>query len=263
MASQGRIPLRGVAGFSGGHISFPAKKVVVPPPDDDNDDDEDDDFGDDDFGLGSGLALALEEGLGAASTHAHPNAQGGGVGGQAAMQPKSLVARMKHSGKINLEDRVESLGGAAHTKREGDKSERATVEKVLDPRTRLILFKMVNNGMLGSIDGCVSTGKEANVYHATAGDGQEYAIKVYQTSILQFRDRDKYVTGEFRFRRGYCKGNPRKMVRTWAEKELRNLKRLQVAGLPCPQPILLRQHVLVMQFLGSQGWPAPRLHDVF
>lgn len=29
----------------------------------------------------------------------------------------------------------------------------------------------------------------------------------------------------FRFRHGYCKGNPRKMVRTWAEKEMRNLIR--------------------------------------
>ena len=28
-----------------------------------------------------------------------------------------------------------------------------------------------------------------------------------------------------RFRHGYCKGNPRKMVRTWAEKEMRNLLR--------------------------------------
>ena len=29
----------------------------------------------------------------------------------------------------------------------------------------------------------------------------------------------------FRFRRGYCKHNPRKMVKTWAEKEMRNLVR--------------------------------------
>lgn len=28
-----------------------------------------------------------------------------------------------------------------------------------------------------------------------------------------------------RFRHGYCKGNPRKMVKTWAEKEMRNLIR--------------------------------------
>ena len=34
------------------------------------------------------------------------------------------------------------------------------------------------------------------------------------------------MTGEFRFRHGYCRHNPRKMVRTWAEKEFRNLSRL-------------------------------------
>ena len=49
-------------------------------------------------------------------------------------------------------------------------------------------------------------------------DGADRAIKVYKTSILTFKDRDKYVSGEFRFRNGYCKHNPRKMVRTWAEK---------------------------------------------
>lgn len=63
----------------------------------------------------------------------------------------------------------------------------------------------------------------------------------------------------FRFRHGYCKHNPRKMVRTWAEKELRNLSRLDAAGLPCPKPILLRSHVLLMTFIGNAGWPAPRL----
>jgi RIO kinase 1 len=49
------------------------------------------------------------------------------------------------------------------------------------------------------------------------------------------------------------------MVRTWAEKELRNLLRLEAAGLPCPKPILLRSHVLLMTFIGDAGWPAPRL----
>ena len=51
------------------------------------------------------------------------------------------------------------------------------------------------------------------------------AVKVFKTSILVFKDRDRYVTGEFRFRRGYAKSNPRKMVRLWAEKEFRNLNR--------------------------------------
>lgn len=54
--------------------------------------------------------------------------------------------------------------------------------------------------MIGQIDGCISTGKEANVYHSTSGDGNNhYAIKVFKTSILVFKDRDRYVTGEFRY----------------------------------------------------------------
>tara|TARA_B110000305_G_C19342332_1_gene589820 strand:- start:519 stop:1100 length:582 start_codon:yes stop_codon:yes gene_type:complete len=155
----------------------------------------------------------------------------------------------------------------------------------MDPRTRLILFKMLARGFLSKIDGCLSTGKEANVYYALGGEkknskkvdgdsgnfGQtndcvqtkipEYAIKVFKTSILVFKDRDKYVSGEHRWRKGYCKSNPRKMVKVWAEKEMRNYRRLFDSGIKCPEPVLLTNHVLVMEFLGDGGWPAPRIRD--
>ncbi len=49
--------------------------------------------------------------------------------------------------------------------------------------------------------------------------------------------------GDSRFQR-YCKSNPRKMVKMWAEKEMRNLARLHAAGIPCPKPLQLRMHVL-------------------
>ena len=73
------------------------------------------------------------------------------------------------------------------------------MEQVLDPRTRMVLFKMLNRGVFSEINGCVSTGKEANVYHAssagTAGQpgtpAAEMAIKVYKTAILVFKDRDR------------------------------------------------------------------------
>ena len=51
------------------------------------------------------------------------------------------------------------------------------------------------------------------------------------------------------------------MVKVWAEKEMRNYKRLYAAGIPCPTPILLKSHVLIMEFLGTNGWPSPRLKD--
>lgn len=143
-----------------------------------------------------------------------------------------------------------------------DKHDRATAEQVMDPRTRMILFKLINRNLILEINGCISTGKEANVYHATAKNDLQYAIKIFKTSILIFKDRDKYVSGEYRFRHGYCRHNPRKMVRTWAEKEMRNLVRMHSNGINVPEPILLRSHVLVMKFIGKDGWPAPKLKDV-
>jgi RIO kinase 1 len=43
-----------------------------------------------------------------------------------------------------------------------DKSDRATSEQVLDPRTRIILFKMIGRGLIQEVNGCISTGKEVH-----------------------------------------------------------------------------------------------------
>lgn len=182
-----------------------------------------------------------------------------------------VASLTKHAAKIRLD------GGGGGLSKEGrsqekDKSDRATSEQVLDPRTRMILLQMINRGIVSEINGCLSTGKEANVYGAlsiaapSAEDPDptplHRAIKVYKTSILVFKDRDRYVTGEHRFRGGYNKSSNRAMVKVWAEKEMRNLRRLYNAKVPCPEPIYLRLHVLVMEFLGDKkGWAAPRLRD--
>eukprot|EP00816_Leptocylindrus_hargravesii_P001419 CAMPEP_0196821068 /NCGR_PEP_ID=MMETSP1362-20130617/77654_1 /TAXON_ID=163516 /ORGANISM="Leptocylindrus danicus, Strain CCMP1856" /LENGTH=465 /DNA_ID=CAMNT_0042200131 /DNA_START=33 /DNA_END=1430 /DNA_ORIENTATION=- len=168
---------------------------------------------------------------------------------------------MSHKVNNNVQ-KMQKMESTVHAKHTG-RDDRATVEQCLDPRTRLILFRLLSNGYLAKIDGCLSTGKEANVYYGrSGGNGEnEYAIKIYKTSILVFKDRDKYVSGEHRWRKGYCKSNPRKMVKVWAEKEMRNYKRLHAAGIPCPEPHLLKSNVLIMQFLGENGWPSPRLRD--
>jgi len=170
------------------------------------------------------------------------------------------AAGMGHAARNSA---VASERKAAASKNYGlTRDTRATVDQVLDPRTLLVLSKFLKNGVFEAIHGCISTGKEANVYYAVAPGGLERAVKVYKTSILVFKDRARYVEGEYRFRHGYCKSNPRKMVAQWAEKEMRNLKRLRAAGLNCPEVMELRQNVLVMQFIGEDGDAAPRLKDV-
>ncbi len=182
-----------------------------------------------------------------------------------------VTSLSRHAGKLRLDQRQSGLEGRHD--RGADKSDRATSEQVLDPRTRMILLQMINRNVVSEVNGCISTGKEANVYHALSivqENGSEAAvaplhraIKVYKTSILVFKDRARYITGEYRFRQGYSKSNNRAMVKVWAEKEMRNLKRMYASGIPCPEPIQLRLHVLVMGFLGDKkGTPAPRLKDV-
>ena len=179
---------------------------------------------------------------------------------------KSLSA---HTAKLKLTRLEAGLGGKAQGGAE--KSDRATSEQVLDPRTRMLLLQILNRNIVSEINGVISTGKEANVYHAATipqaeGDAPAVtlhrAIKVYKTSIMVFKDREKYVAGEFRFKQGYNKSSNRAMVKVWAEKEFRNLRRIHAAGIPCPEPVYLKAHVLVMSFLGNnKGWPAPRLRD--
>jgi len=228
---------------------------------DNNDDDDDDYYYDynDDYDDGNGAIL-----------------QGSSNSNNTATSSKHMNF-MSHS-VHNAVQKMHNLEQQPQRTATQGRDDRATAEQVLDPRTRLILFKLLSRGFLEAIDGCLSTGKEANVYYAKAGRTAnnnnnnnnnnnatpvitEYAIKIYKTSILVFKDRDKYVAGEHRWRRGYCKSNPRKMVKVWAEKELRNYRRIHQAGLPCPTPILLKSNILVMEFLGNDGWPSPRLKD--
>ena len=54
-----------------------------------------------------------------------------------------------------------------------------------------VLVKMLNAGLFAELHGCVSTGKEANVYQAVTAEGADLAVKVYKTSILTFKDRDR------------------------------------------------------------------------
>lgn len=156
-----------------------------------------------------------------------------------------------------------------------------TSEHVFDEKTRIMLYKLVSNGILASINGIISVGKEAIVVHANGGDSSqlrsslmlkndrvngdimpsECAIKIYKTTLNEFRTRDKYIKDDYRFKDRFKKLNPRKIIHMWAEKEMCNLLRMKEAGLPCPDVVLLKKHILVMSFLGMDQVPAPKLKD--
>ncbi len=113
--------------------------------------------------------------------------------------------------------------------------------------------------------GVVFTGKEANVHHSyQCYSKKEVAVKIYKTMVTNFKDREKYISGEFRFRKRSknTRTNPHKLIKVWAEKEFRNLKRLKACGIKCPDPIQIKENILVMEFIGNKRNPAKILRDV-
>lgn len=148
-----------------------------------------------------------------------------------------------------------------------DKRDQATNEISLDPRTRLILFKFVNSELIESIGGIVSTGKEATVFYAEAGKTQEIlipkelAIKVFKTTLNEFKTREKYIAEDYRFKDRFKHLNPQKIVKLWAEKEMHNLMKMRRAGIRCPDVVILKKHVLIMSFVGKNNIAAPKLKD--
>lgn len=145
--------------------------------------------------------------------------------------------------------------------------EQATHSMALDPATRLMLYKLVNGGIVDEVNGCLSTGKESVVFHGTFRPqpenpecvARECAIKVFKTTVTEFKNRQQFLHGDRRYEDRVGRQGARKLVRLWAEKESANLQRMARAGLACPTVVVQRRHILVMSFLGNDGRDAPKL----
>jgi len=172
---------------------------------------------------------------------------------------------MSLSNKVFNELKVHSIHEDKRHNRMHDKSEKSTTEMALDPKTRVILYKLVNNEILESVGGVISTGKEAVILYAPGGKNQEVLVpaecvaKVYKTTLNEFRTRSKYIKDDFRFKDRFKHLNPRKIVKLWAEKEMHNLMKIRAHGILCPEVVTLRKHVLIMSFVGKEEKPAPKL----
>eukprot|EP00924_Labyrinthula_sp_SR-Ha-C_P008775 maker-scaffold_2-snap-gene-2.22-mRNA-1 protein AED:0.00 eAED:0.00 QI:231/1/1/1/1/1/2/475/607 len=167
-----------------------------------------------------------------------------------------------------------------------EKDQFQTQNSVLDGSTRLNLQKYVNKGQIKSYGGAIKGGKESLILSAIGimqknedefdlrrideeeeeareVYEKEIAVKVFKTSLNEFKNRTDYVQGDFRFSSvdRLSHQNNRKVVKVWAEKEYKNLIRLSKLNVPCPKPYLLGSNYIFMQFLGRKSWPSPQLKE--
>jgi|TARA_B110000263_G_scaffold250149_1_gene270896 RIO kinase 1 len=137
--------------------------------------------------------------------------------------------------------------------------DRRVFDQVFDRLTLLALHKLMQQGGIQTIDYPIARGKEAHVFRATSANGP-LAVKIFHTTNAVFKGLAKYIDGDPRFS-GLSRRH-RELVNIWVRKEFRNLKRMRKSGLRVPEPLFNLKNVLVMEFIGVEGTPSPRLKDI-
>ncbi|KAJ8956661.1 hypothetical protein NQ318_014015 [Aromia moschata] len=112
----------------------------------------------------------------------------------------------------------------------------------------------------------MKVGKEAFILHAdrfpnVIGKREKCVVKMFKTDFFQFKLQEKYVKYNPNFKDKIDKQNMGKYSQLWAERERDNLIRLKNADIPCPEVITLKQHLLIMSFIGENYRPALTLKD--
>ena len=136
--------------------------------------------------------------------------------------------------------------------------DRRVFDQVFDRLTLLSLYKLMTKGHFDTLDFPIARGKEAHVFHGTSENGP-VAVKIFHTSNAVFKNLMQYIEGDQRF--GGLSRRHRNLVDIWVRKEYRNLLRLAKWGLRVPEPIAVQKNVLVMEYIGDEIAPAPRLRD--
>jgi len=158
-----------------------------------------------------------------------------------------------------LDDFFEALGRRKPERLEKDSEIYKIMASVFDQSTILTLCKMVNRGIFELIYGAVSTGKEANVFCAADRDGNFLAVKIYRVATSDFKTMYRYLVADPRYAR--IPHERRRIIFAWTSREFKNLQRAHEAGVRAPRPVDHEKNVLVMEFLGENGIPYPRMKD--
>lgn len=166
---------------------------------------------------------------------------------------------------MRLDEKLErlerELGAVARGFRgKGAHEERKTEEGVWDRATLDAVYRLMKRGLVETVDFPISTGKEADVYHATTPQGKSIALKVYRTSTADFKAIERYILGDPRF--PARRTTTRDVIYTWARKEWLNLRMASEAGVPVPEPLDQQRNVLAMAYIGTEEAPAPELRHV-
>ena len=156
---------------------------------------------------------------------------------------------------VEIEDKLQGVLGSGQY----DCVDRRVFDAVFDRSTLMSLHKLMQSGEIETVDYPIARGKEAHVFHATTNQGPA-AVKIFHTTNAVFKSLAKYIDGDPRF--GGLKRRHRELVKIWVRKEYRNLRRMRKHGIRVPRPRAVLNNVLVMDLIGDESEPSPRLKDI-
>ncbi|RLN70580.1 hypothetical protein BBJ28_00017399 [Nothophytophthora sp. Chile5] len=157
-------------------------------------------------------------------------------------------------------------------------------ESLFDERTQFILRKLMASELVTDVQTRVHTGREANVYHglgrdATTGRERALALKIFKSSKGDYSKFNECDPTGRRYDVRFVKKSIRRQLKLWTEREHRHLSRAAAAlatetvteaetelataghGVRVPRPLLVREHILITEFVGTDGHSAISLKD--
>lgn len=128
-------------------------------------------------------------------------------------------------------------------------------EGVFDEFTLKTLEVLKRKHYFDEFGSAIKTGKEGDVYLAMSDpdlenkEGKRYAIKLFRMTSANFKKISSYIQRDYRFKT--IRGNTRKVILMWAQKEYRNLLKAYQAGVRVPYPYKQMNNVIVMDYISG------------
>jgi RIO kinase 1 len=120
-------------------------------------------------------------------------------------------------------------------------------ESVFDESTLSTLEIMKRKKYFDELGKPSKTGKEGDVYFAYGDNDKTYALKIYRMSTSSFRKISQHIAKDYRFKN--IKGNLRKVILRWTQKEYRNILLCYKNNINVPYPYKQINNVILMDYI--------------
>lgn len=129
---------------------------------------------------------------------------------------------------------------------------------VFDEFTNRHLFKLSTQGYFEELRSALALGKEANIFLADTKDGGQVVVKIYRLENCNFNKMYEYLLQDERFQD--LKGQRRKIIFSWVQREYRNLLKAR-ESIRVPRPLMVKDNIIVMELMGDKDDAAPQLKN--